>query len=475
MDPPVNLPESLTAAQRTVRRAAKSSPGVKAQGEQKKSQKTHGSSSSSLSSFLSQELKFHILAGAGVGLAAYTFGLASALASLLVGIAVVCVYASDAFPNPLLKAVAFIQSTQGQESRRKIRVDQWIDNYNSLHEDEEDSKDDKETGVDKRNSSYATLVNAYYELATLFYEIGWGTSFHFATRRKNETFAESIKRHEYFLASKLGNSRVGEGAGVAPGAGDGGADLRGKKLLDVGCGVGGPYRNIARFTGADVTGITLNEYQVQRGNRLSQDDGLLGRCRSVQGDFMKLPFRDNSFDGAYAIEATCHAPKREGVYSEIYRVLKPGACFAMYEWCLTPLYDPNNAEHRIIKKKIEEGDGLPDMALTTEIDAAIESVGFEVLESRDIVEDELPGDIPWYQPLTPSWNILTQRFQFTDFGRSLTVHGLRLLEFLRLAPAGTCKVQKMLLEGGEGCARGGQLGIFTPMYMVVVRKPLNSE
>ena len=47
---------------------------------------------------------------------------------------------------------------------------------------------------------------------------------------------------------------------------------------------------------------------------------------------MNLPFPENHFDGVYAIEATCHAPRREGVYSEIFRVLKPGQVFACYEW-----------------------------------------------------------------------------------------------------------------------------------------------
>ena len=37
----------------------------------------------------------------------------------------------------------------------------------------------------------------------------------------------------------------------------------------------------------------------------------------------------------YYVQATCHAPHREAVYSEIKRVLKPGALFACYEWCLT--------------------------------------------------------------------------------------------------------------------------------------------
>ncbi len=37
---------------------------------------------------------------------------------------------------------------------------------------------------------------------------------------------------------------------------------KGSKVLDCGCGIGGPYRNIAEFTGWNITGITLNDYQV---------------------------------------------------------------------------------------------------------------------------------------------------------------------------------------------------------------------
>lgn len=47
--------------------------------------------------------------------------------------------------------------------------------------------------VEEREGSYAKLVNAYYELATLFYEWGWGSSFHFASRWRNESFQDSIK------------------------------------------------------------------------------------------------------------------------------------------------------------------------------------------------------------------------------------------------------------------------------------------
>ncbi len=168
---------------------------------------------------------------------------------------------------------------------------------------------------------------------------------------------------------------------------------------------------------------------------------------------MKLPFDNNSFDGVYAIEATCHAPKREGVYSEIFRVLKPGQIFACYEWCLTPKYDANNELHRLIKKKIEEGDGLPDMATQEECVQALKDVGFEVgvfiinrwlrptkpdfalcdqlIEARDMALDDTYGGEPWWLPLHPSYNPFTFRFQMTGLGKSLTRTILWTLELIR--------------------------------------------
>ena len=192
----------------------------------------------------------------------------------------------------------------------------------------------------------------------------------------------------------------------------------------------------------------------------------------MQADFLKIPFADNTFDGVYAIEATCHAPKRELVYGEIYRVLKPGQVFACYEWCLTPKYDANNAQHVLIKKKIEEGDGLPDMATEQEVVDALKNVGFEVIEARDMALDETFGGDPWYLPLYPSNNPFTFRFQLSDTGKFLTRAALWCFEAIRLVPAGTYKVQNMLQQGAWGCAQGGHTGTFTPMYLMIARKPL---
>ena len=115
-------------------------------------------------------------------------------------------------------------------------------------------------------------------------------------------------RHEWYIGGRLN---------VQPG----------ERILDVGCGVGGPMRAIARFTKARVTGINNNAYQLKRVAAKNLAEGLDKQCDGVKGDFMAQPFEDNTFDGVYAIEATVHAPDRTGCYAEIFRVLKPGKIF----------------------------------------------------------------------------------------------------------------------------------------------------
>jgi sterol 24-C-methyltransferase len=144
------------------------------------------------------------------------------------------VFVNDVYgTNPLGRTFDLIKTFFIQESKRKIQVGKMIETYNDLHNDDK-------SGLSGRNDSYQTLVNAYYELATLFYEWGWGQCFHFAYKLKGETFQSSIARHEYYLSGRLGLK-----------AGD--------LALDCGCGIGGPMRNIARFTRANIKGVTLNE------------------------------------------------------------------------------------------------------------------------------------------------------------------------------------------------------------------------
>lgn len=303
-----------------------------------------------------------------------------------------------------------------------------------------------------RKVNYSDMVNKYYDLATSFYEFGWGESFHFAPRWKGESLKESIKRHEHFLALQLGLKR-------------------GMKVLDVGCGIGGPLREISRFSLVSITGLNNNEYQVTRGNELNRLAGLVNSCNFIKADFMKMPFPDNTFDAIYAIEATCHAPDALGCYKEIYRVLKPGQCFAAYEWCMTDNYNPNNESHKKIKAEIEIGDGLPDIRSTHQCLDAVKQVGFEVIWEKDLAVD---SPVPWYLPLDTRHFSLSS-FRLTAIGRFLTSTMVKTLEYVRLAPAGSTRVSSFLEKAAEGLVDGGRKEIFTPMYFFLVRKPLSES
>ncbi len=93
---------------------------------------------------------------------------------------------------------------------------------------------------------------------------------------------------------------------------------------------------------------------------VSQQDIEYTESLSVQGDFCnmdKLP--DDSFDGAYALEATCHAKAPVDVYREVYRVLKPGGVFIDVTWIMTDKYDQTNPEQVRIKNGILVRIGFP--------------------------------------------------------------------------------------------------------------------
>ncbi|XP_059668413.1 cycloartenol-C-24-methyltransferase-like [Cornus florida] len=302
---------------------------------------------------------------------------------------------------------------------------------------------------DERKTNYIDMVNKYYDLVTSFYEYGWGESFHFAPRWKGESLRESIKRHEHFLALQLGLKQ-------------------GQKVLDVGCGIGGPLREIARFCDTFVTGINNNEFQITRGTELNRIAGVEKTCNYVKADFMKMPFSDNSFDAIFAIEATCHAPDVFDCYKEIYRVLKPGQCFAAYEWCITDSFDPNNQEHQRIKGEVELGNGLPDIRSTGQCLEALKLAGFEVKWEKDVAVD---SPLPWYLPLDKSQFSLSN-FRVTAFGRFITRNMVKTLEFMGLAPEGSQKVQSFLEKAADALVEGGKKGIFTPLYFLLARKPL---
>ena len=175
------------------------------------------------------------------------------------------------------------------------------------------------------------------------------------------------------------------------------------------------------------------------------------------------------YDAVYSIEATCHAPDKLAIYGEVFRLLKPGACFGAYEYCLTDRFDANNPHHLQVMADVELGTGILDIPVLQTVDDALRSVGFEVLETRDLSVQTGPS-IPWYQPLVGSGLSLAS-FRSSRVGRWVTHNTLRALETLHLAPKGTVRVSETLNLCAAAMAEAGRLAILTPMYFIHARKP----
>jgi 24-methylenesterol C-methyltransferase len=281
------------------------------------------------------------------------------------------------------------------------------------------------------------FVDKFYNLVTDIYEWGWGESFHFSPSLAGKSDAEATRVHELRLAREAGL-------------------CAGRHALDVGCGVGGPMRNIARGTKGRVTGVTINAYQVERCKAHNRRAGLEGQVDVVQGTFLDLQFDDAAFDCAYSIEATCHAPTLEGVYAEVHRVLKPGGLYATYEWLTTPQYDRRDPAQAAIIDSICHGNALPDLRTVDDAIAAAEKVGFELVKEGDYA---LPPALPWWRRLNIS------RWEYSLNGMVVNV-----LEAVGVAPKGTADVHKMLVGVARDLAKAGETGIFTPMHLCVFRK-----
>ena len=128
---------------------------------------------------------------------------------------------------------------------------------------------------------------------------------------------------------------------------------KGSRILDVGCGIGGSSRILAKYYGFSVTGITISPAQVKRARELTPA-GL--NCNFQVMDALDLKFEDGSFDGVWSVEAGAHMNDKNKFADEMMRTLRPGGYLALADWNSRDLrqYPPSFFENFVLKQLLEQ-------------------------------------------------------------------------------------------------------------------------
>jgi ubiquinone/menaquinone biosynthesis C-methylase UbiE len=107
---------------------------------------------------------------------------------------------------------------------------------------------------------------------------------------------------------------------------------RGKRILDMGCGRGGPGLWIARETEANYVGIDLSENAIDQAKQRLLNFKIDGTADFQVGDMYSLNFPENSFDGALSVDVISFIPDPLVVFKETARVLRPETRFVFTTW-----------------------------------------------------------------------------------------------------------------------------------------------
>lgn len=170
-----------------------------------------------------------------------------------------------------------------------------------------------------------TDIVDYYDTCESDYRLFWDLDHSFAMHAgfwddQTRTLAEALARENAVLA---------EFAEI----------VKGERVLDAGCGIGGSSFFLAQRYDCPVVGITLSHRQAKKATEHAKKLALDGLVHFETMDFCHTTFPDASFDIVWAIESACHAVNKKKFIQEAYRLLKVGGRlvvadgFALKETC----------------------------------------------------------------------------------------------------------------------------------------------
>ncbi|KLU89222.1 hypothetical protein MAPG_08196 [Magnaporthiopsis poae ATCC 64411] len=169
----------------------------------------------------------------------------------------------------------------------------------------------------------------------------------------------------------------------------------GDRVLDLGCGRGRVAAHMATLVpGIRVTGLNIDPNQLAQARAFNATE--LGLPNDfVEHDFneLPLPFADDSMDAFYQIQALSLCRDHKSLFTELYRVLRPGARLSILDWVSLPAYDAANPEHAELMRRVKPLIGAVGTPTPASMETALREAGFEVVRSDNASVDGLQAPL----------------------------------------------------------------------------------
>lgn len=156
------------------------------------------------------------------------------------------------------------------------------------------------------------------------------------------------------------------------------------RVLDVGCGLGGPARFLAATHGCRVIAVELHGGRAAGAARLSRLVGLDARVAVVRGDAAALPFAAGGFHACVSQEGLLHVDDKAAVLRECRRVLAPGGRLVFTDWVARPRLADRE------RRQLHEWTAAVTLQTLDGYRGLLGRAGFGAIEVEDIADEWRP-------------------------------------------------------------------------------------
>ncbi|MGB7305715.1 MAG: methyltransferase domain-containing protein [Burkholderiaceae bacterium] len=150
------------------------------------------------------------------------------------------------------------------------------------------------------------------------------------------------------------------------------------RVLDIGCGLGGPALFLAQNYQCHVTGLDLVDVNIDGAIKRASQRGLQDRTDWYVGDATALPFAEKSFNTVWGLDAWCHVDDKTRLIAECVRVTEPGGLIAFTDWLLKADMSPAQ------RTAVLEASASPGMAPAATYLQLFSDFGLELIEFTDV-------------------------------------------------------------------------------------------